>query len=81
MQHQLESAFKCKPVPSAAALVEAMFMAELESQLLTAGHDLDSLRSPLILDVSSGNDRYVTRDHRRSDRRPHRLGLWIELPT
>ena len=61
MQHQLESvAFKGKPVPSAAALVEAMFMAELESQLLTAGHDLDSLRAPLILDVSSGNDRYVS---------------------
>jgi DNA/RNA-binding domain of Phe-tRNA-synthetase-like protein len=60
VQHQLESVvFKGKPVPSAAALVEAMFMAELESQLLTAGHDLDSLRAPATLDVSSGHERYV----------------------
>jgi DNA/RNA-binding domain of Phe-tRNA-synthetase-like protein len=60
VQHQLESvALKGKPLPSAAALVEAMFMAELERQLLTAGHDLDSLRPPLALDVSNGNERYV----------------------
>jgi DNA/RNA-binding domain of Phe-tRNA-synthetase-like protein len=60
VQHQLESVvFKGKPIPSAAALVEAMFMAELNSQLLTAGHDLDSLRPPVTLDVSSGRERYV----------------------
>ena len=60
VQHQLESVvFKGKPIPSAAALVETMFMAELESQLLTAGHDLDSLRPPVTLDVSSGHERYV----------------------
>jgi DNA/RNA-binding domain of Phe-tRNA-synthetase-like protein len=60
VQHQLESVvFKGKPIPSAAALVEAMFMAELKSQLLTAGHDLDALRPPVILGVSSGNERYV----------------------
>lgn len=60
VQHQLESVvFKGKPIPSAAALVEAMFMAELESQLLTAGHDLDSVPPPVILDVSRGTERYV----------------------
>jgi DNA/RNA-binding domain of Phe-tRNA-synthetase-like protein len=40
VQAQLESvALKSKPIPAVAALVEAMFMAELESQLLTAGHE------------------------------------------
>jgi DNA/RNA-binding domain of Phe-tRNA-synthetase-like protein len=60
VRHQLESVvLKAKPIPSVSALVEAMFMAELKSQLLTAGHDLDALRPPLTLDVSTGRERYV----------------------
>ena len=60
VQMQLESVvLKGKPLPRVAALVEAMFMAELESQLLTAGHDWESLREPLWLDVASGEERYT----------------------
>jgi len=45
VQLQLESiAFKGKSIPNVAALVEAMFMAEVKNLLLTAGHDLDALR-------------------------------------
>ncbi len=57
---QLESvALKGKPLPRVAALVEAMFMAELKNQLLTAGHDLDSLREPIQLDVAKGGEHYT----------------------
>jgi len=57
---QLESvALKGKPLPRVAALVEAMFMAELKNQLLTAGHDLEALREPLRLDVATGDERYT----------------------
>ncbi len=57
---QLESvAFKAKSIPRVAALVEAMFMAELESQLLTAGHDLDSLHLPVSIEVARGDERYI----------------------
>jgi DNA/RNA-binding domain of Phe-tRNA-synthetase-like protein len=57
---QLESvALKGKPLPRVAALVEAMFMAELKNQLLTAGHDLGALREPLRLDVATGDERYT----------------------
>ena len=42
-----------------AALVEAMFMAEMKDLLLTAGHDLDTLRLPLTLDVATGNETYT----------------------
>ena len=57
---QLESAaLKGKPLPRAAALVEAMFMAELQNHLLTAGHDLDALRTPLRLDVADGSEQYT----------------------
>jgi DNA/RNA-binding domain of Phe-tRNA-synthetase-like protein len=57
---QLESvALKGKPLPGVAALVEAMFMAELSSLILTAGHDLSTVVLPLLLDVASGAESYV----------------------
>jgi DNA/RNA-binding domain of Phe-tRNA-synthetase-like protein len=57
---QLESlVLKGKPIPSVAALVEAMFMAELESLLLTAGHDLDAVQGAVTLDVSFGHEQYT----------------------
>ena len=55
VQLQLESiVFKGKSIPSVAALVEAMFMAEIKNMLLTAGHDLDTLQLPIRLDVTRG---------------------------
>lgn len=60
VQLQLESVvFKGRPLPSVAALVEAMFMAELDTLLLTAGHDLDSIQGNLTLDAASGNESYT----------------------
>jgi DNA/RNA-binding domain of Phe-tRNA-synthetase-like protein len=57
---QLESViFKGKSIPNVAALVEAMFMAELRNMLLTAGHDRDACKLPLTLDVSDGTETYV----------------------
>ena len=60
VQLQLESiVFKGKSIPSVAALVEAMFMAEVKDLLLTAGHDLDALQLPVTLEVSKGGERYT----------------------
>jgi len=60
IQLQLESiVLKGKSIPSVAALVEAMFMAEMKELLLTAGHDLDSLHLPLTLDIATGSERYT----------------------
>jgi len=60
IQLQLESILlKGKSIPSVAALVESMFMAEMQDMLLTAGHDLDTLRLPLKLDVATGAERYI----------------------
>jgi DNA/RNA-binding domain of Phe-tRNA-synthetase-like protein len=52
-------ALKGKPIPRRAALVEAMFMAELADLVLTAGHDLDTLETPLRADVTADGDRYL----------------------
>lgn len=60
VQLQLESiALKGKPIPRVAALVEAMFMAEVKNLLLTAGHDLESLQLPLSLAIAEGTESYT----------------------
>ena len=60
VQLQLESILlKAKHIPSGHALVQAMFMAELDTLLLTAGHDLDAVRLPLTLDAATGTETYT----------------------
>jgi DNA/RNA-binding domain of Phe-tRNA-synthetase-like protein len=60
IQLQLESiVLKGKSIPNVAALVESMFMAEMQDLLLTAGHDLDVLQLPLVLDVATGTEEYT----------------------
>lgn len=57
---QLESVvFKGKSIPRVSALVEAMFMEELRNMLLTAGHDLDVMTPPIILDAAGGDETYI----------------------
>ena len=57
---QLESiVLKNKSIPNIAALVEAMFTAEVKNMLLTAGHDLDKLNTELKLDVAQGNETFI----------------------
>ncbi|MHB0856390.1 MAG: phenylalanine--tRNA ligase beta subunit-related protein [Anaerolineae bacterium] len=57
---QVESvALKGKALPRAAALVEAMFMAELRNMVLTAGHDLATLRGPIRTEVADGSERFL----------------------
>jgi DNA/RNA-binding domain of Phe-tRNA-synthetase-like protein len=60
VQGQLASiVFKGKSIPSVAALVEAMFMAEVKNGLLTAGHDFDRLQLPLTVGVAGGDESYT----------------------
>ena len=60
IQLQLESiVLKGKSIQSVAALVESMFMAEMQDLLLTAGHNLDMLQLPLALDVATGTESYT----------------------
>ena len=60
VQHQLESlVFKNRDIPKVSTLVKAMFMAELKSLLLTAGHDLNAIGLPLRIDVAKGTESYI----------------------
>jgi DNA/RNA-binding domain of Phe-tRNA-synthetase-like protein len=56
---QLESIVrKGKSIPQGPALVQAMFMAELNSLLLTAGHDLSRIDGQIQLASASGAEVY-----------------------
>lgn len=71
VQLQLESvALKGKPIPSVAALVEAMFVSELTSQLLTAGHDLDTIVAPITLDAATEPLPYTLANGKDGELRP-----------
>jgi len=60
VQLQLESLlFKGRGLPTVSPLVDVMFMAEMKNLLLTAGHDLDAVSSPVRLDVSKGDETYT----------------------
>jgi len=60
VQGQLESVvFKGKSIPCITGLVEAMFMAEVKNQMLTAGHDAGALDPPVVLDSSAGGEEYT----------------------
>ena len=60
VQGQLESVtVKGRNMPRPSALVSAMFAAELDNQLLTAGHDLASIREPVVVGVAAGDESYT----------------------
>ena len=60
VQLQFESVvLKGRPLRSNGALVLAMFAAELQNRLLTAGHDLATIEGDLFVDVARGGERYV----------------------
>ncbi|MBS7526633.1 hypothetical protein KHM83_08090 [Fusibacter paucivorans] len=56
---QLESIISGKPPRNAkTALLQSMFFTEIETMLLTAGHDLSCLTPPLSLSIAFGNEHY-----------------------
>lgn len=57
VQLQLESiVLKGKHLPNVSPLVDANFAAEMETLVLTAGHDVAKLRAPLVIDVAGAGE-------------------------
>jgi DNA/RNA-binding domain of Phe-tRNA-synthetase-like protein len=57
VQLQLESiVLKGKNLPDVSPLVDSNFIAEVETFVLTAGHDVTKLQEPVIMDVSREGD-------------------------
>ena len=63
VQLQLESiVLKGKSLPNVSPLVDANFVSELETLVLTAGHDVAKLGAPLCIDVSRSGESIVQMD-------------------
>jgi DNA/RNA-binding domain of Phe-tRNA-synthetase-like protein len=57
VQLQVESiVLKGKKLPNVSPLVDLNFMAEVETLVLTAGHDVAKLQGPILIDVSREGD-------------------------
>ena len=60
VQLQIESiVLKGKHLPNVSPLVDANFVAEVHTMVLTAGHDVDKLEGALSIDVSRDGDRFT----------------------
>jgi len=57
--HQVRAILQGRSIESPSALVEAMFTAEVDSLVLTSGHDLESLAGPLRVDVAQEGEVYT----------------------
>jgi DNA/RNA-binding domain of Phe-tRNA-synthetase-like protein len=65
---QLESVvLKGKSLPNVSPLVDANFAAELETLILTAGHDVSKLEVPVMIDVARENDQITQMNGKRKD--------------
>lgn len=57
VQLQVESiVLKGKELPRVSPLVDSNFMAEVDTLVLTAGHDVAKLQGPVVIDVSREED-------------------------
>lgn len=57
--HQAKTVIAGRPIESPSALVTVMFAAEVESLVLTSGHNLEALRGPLHVDVAGEEESYT----------------------
>jgi len=65
---QLESVVhKGKSLPNVSPLVDANFAAELETLILTAGHDVAQLEAPVMIDVARVGDEITQMGGNRKD--------------
>lgn len=59
IEFQIKTIKDGRRFPKVSALVDVMFLAELNSCILTSGHDLDKIQGNLTFDVSSGGEDYL----------------------
>ena len=65
---QLESVIlKGKSLPNVSPLVDANFAAELETLVLTAGHDVARLEAPIVIDVAHDGDQIIQMSGKQKD--------------
>jgi len=80
VQLQLESVVqKGKSLPDVSPLVDANFTAELETLILTAGHDADLLKAPITIDATQGNEQFIQMNGQIRTLRPNDMMMTDSL--
>ena len=75
VQLQVESIVqKGRKLPNVSPLVDANFLAEMETFILTAGHDVAKLQEPITIDISKEGDQITQMN---GQRKPIRTGDMI----
>ena len=59
IEYQINTLRSGGKFPQVSVLVDSMFLAELNSRILTSGHDLESIQGDLTFDISRGGERYL----------------------
>ncbi len=59
IEYQINTIRSGGKFPQVSVLVDSMFIAELNSMILTSGHDLEEIRGDLSFDISREGERYL----------------------
>jgi DNA/RNA-binding domain of Phe-tRNA-synthetase-like protein len=68
--HQAKTILAGRPIESPSALVTAMFAAEVDSLVLTSGHDLEALVGVLLVDAARNGETYTRLSGKEARLRP-----------
>lgn len=68
--HQARTILAGRPIESPSALVAAMFAAEVDTLVLTSGHDLEALAGQLLVDVAREGETYTQLSGKEQRLRP-----------
>ncbi|WMI82226.1 hypothetical protein [Anaerotignum sp. MB30-C6] len=72
---QLESILRGKDFPHTTPLIQALFLAELKTSLLIAGHDLKKCPLPLTIQMCQGGETFFGSGNRRVELKPNDICL------
>jgi DNA/RNA-binding domain of Phe-tRNA-synthetase-like protein len=67
IEYQLNTIKNGRKLPQVSVLVDSMFIAELNTMILTSGHDLDTIQGNLTFDVSEGDEQYLKINGKEQD--------------
>ncbi len=72
---QLESILSGKGFPDTLPLVQVLFMTEIKTSLLIAGHDLEKMKLPLTMHMARGGEEYIGAGGREVALKPNDICL------
>lgn len=70
VMHQIESILSGKEIPDTFPLIQALFLTEMQTSLLIAGHDLEKCQPPFNIKPAEAGESYVKADGQETALKP-----------